>query len=371
MNWLKTGYLTAITLGLLLTPVPGIADETPLELQGKSVALYPVSMTAGGQPANAELQKAETALAERLGLMLEMNGMKLSILSQKPEGITSMNSLSEIKTKAASALRETGNGSDYYLYTQILGVRTKKGLVMTRNCAVLLDAKGQEVWSQDPKDLQSIQSPLAACARIVQSLQSVSDLKLPARPRDVPYGPMARLIDERAGLPPRPEREAAFDKFNTERSTFTKAALTIFPLRIWEQENGSSEAARILAAKLNESGMFKTNLVAQIDPVIKTERNPNPRKILWDTASNFRNYLQKNNVATEYALFIDGSLPDNRLHIVLCTGLGDWMLIDAARKTTDDIDLSMPENMAEIAFQQIKKRIRPAKKPLISTGARK
>ena len=118
--------------------------------------------------------------------------------------------------------------------------------------------------------------------------------------------------------------------------------------------------AQALAEKLNEVGLFQLATVAEVDTGLKMERNPNQMKILWDTARMFRAYLKEHSAETDYALLVDVTLPAHHLHLILCDGSGEWVMVDLQNSHHQDfneINAQTVEDAATLALRRMKKRV--------------
>jgi hypothetical protein len=146
----------------------------------------------------------------------------------------------------------------------------------------------------------------------------------------------------------------------TERSSFGQATLTIYPFRIWGTEEGSFEGAKALAEKLNEAGLFQGAAVAGMDTGLKARRNPNQMKILWDSARMFRKYLRDHPADTDYALLVDVTIPADHLHLILCKGSGEWMMVDFQNSHHQDFSEIEPKTLDDcvsLAVRRFERRL--------------
>ncbi len=358
MRTLKT---TCVATGIILATLTGLtcnADESKLKLHGKTIIVYPIAIGEPGKPDVGDSNDIDVRIAEGVAVMLERFGMKPDVLSERPKNISSEDSLPDVEKKVQSFQGGTKTASDYFLFARIEGERTAG---ITRVCGVLTDSAGQVVWSQDPSDFPDgpIEGPMGACQQICGALLMTSDLKEPASEEDVPYGPMAAKMDERSGVPPKPERDAMHKRFEAANASFSESTLSIYPFRVWKTEDGSVEGAEALAEKLNEAGLFKAS-VANTDTKLKATRNPNQMKIMWDTARDFRSYLRKHPADTNYALLVDVTIPTHHVHIVLCEGSGEWVtvsLMNSHHPEFKEIDPETLEDCVELAFRRLKSTI--------------
>jgi len=357
MRTLKIIECIAITV--LLSTMAGFtcsAQEPPFEFYGKSLTIYPIGYTMDGQPMAAEME-FDTRVAELIGTMLERLGMLPSISSASPRKIRPDDSLLELEKKLLAFQARSGIESDYVLYVRMDSLLTESGPMVTRLCVVMSDVRGQIVWARDDSEMPRI-NPMDVCHLIARTLKDHSDLREPD-PDNVPYGEMARMMDERSGLPPLPERDDMDERFASACDSFSNTSLTIYPFRIWKKKKGSFEGAGALAEKLNEDGLFMAS-VADSDTCLKAKRDPNQMKIMWDTAKSFRQYLTEHPAEADYALLVDATIPAHHLHLILCTGTGDWVMVDLQNSHHDDFNEFAPKTVDDcvaLAHRRLQRRI--------------
>lgn len=356
----------AITLATL-TGLTCKADEPQLRLHGKTLTVYPIVLAKPDRPIDKDAQKSGERIAEIVGYQLEQYGLLPGVSALYPDTIVEDDSLTEVEQKFQTFVKGKTAGKDYALFA-LLGVKpSRRGPAVARICAILTDTKGRNVWSKEITELPEgrMSSPLGACMMLAGEIRSASDLQEPD-PDNVPYGPMARLMDQRNGLPPKPERDAMEKRFEATYKSFSEATLSIYPFRIWETEEGSVEGAEALAKKLNEAGQFKAS-VASTDTQLVATRDPDQpsqMKILWDTARDFRSYLKEHPADTDYALLVDVTIPTHHLHIVLCKGSGEWMtasLMNSHHPEFQKVDPKTMDDCVELAFLRLKATIQKQK----------
>ena len=336
---MKTRNTISIAIIALLVTTTGFisnADTVRLPLSGKSLTVYPIVLARPDKPIDAKTQHFGERIAEVVGLQLEQHGMLPGVSAEYPETITPDDTLVEVEQKFQTFVEGEAIESDYALFA-FFGVKPgERGPAVARICVALTDASGRVAWSKDITDIPGGEggSPMGALMKLIGEIRSVSDLKVPT-PDDVLYGPMARLMDQRNGLPPKPERDAMNERFEAARDSFSEAPLAVYPFRIWETENGSGEGAEALAGKLTQAGLFRasavgtdTHLVATRDP-----EQPSQMKIMWDTARDFRSYLREHPADTDYALLVDVTIPTHHVHLVLCEGSGAWVAVSLMNRS--------------------------------------
>lgn len=142
---------------------------------------------------------------------------------------------------------------------------------------------------------------------------------------------MARLMEERNGLPPESEREALPERQKSFKETRQKASIAIFPGRV----AGASIAANAeeLAKMITDAGLCKSVFAAQ-SPLLKTSQaDPSEMKVLWDLARAFKEYVKKNPSDADYTLYADYVFNPEKweqgyVHFVVCDRNGEWVIVD-------------------------------------------
>jgi hypothetical protein len=354
-KWIAVAALIAATAGSICN-----AEEPQLNLQGKSITVYPVVLGRSDKPDDADTIKFGVRVAEVVGLGLEQHGMHPEISDETPEAIASEDSLIQMEQKLQAFVTENKPDTDYTLFTRFLIKPAGRGPAVARICAAITDAAGQVLWSKEITELPEGRgsSPLGACMLLGNAVRSASDLEEPD-PENAPYGPIAQLMDQRNGLSPKPERDAMARRFEAAQASFATSTLSVYPFRIWETEAGSVEGGEALVAKLTAAGLFlasateeDTRLVATRDP-----DQPSQMKIMWDTARDFRAYLREHPADTNYALLVDVTVPVHHVHLVLCEGSGEWVtasLMNSHHPEFKELDPETLEDAITLAFQRLK-----------------
>ncbi len=350
IKWISAIALLAMTTGLVCK-----ADEPKLQLGGRTLTVYPIVLARPDKAIDEKTQKFGERVAEVVGLTLEQHGMLPGVSAEYPETIVEDDGLAEVEQKFQTFVEGEAIETDYALFA-FFGVKpSKRGPAVARICVALADATGRIVWSKDITEIPEgrMGSPLGACVLLSDEIRSVSDLK-----EGDTYGPMARLMDQRNGLPPKPERDAMKKRFEAAYDSFSEASLSVYPFRIWETEEGSVEGAKALAGKLTQARLFRasavdtdTRLVATRDP-----DQPSQMKIMWDTARDFRNYLREHPADADYALLVDATIPTHHVHLVLCEGSGEWVtasLMNSHHPEFQEVDPKTLEDCVELAFRRL------------------
>jgi hypothetical protein len=121
------------------------------------------------------------SMAEGLGIMLERRGMLPSISPHYPESIWVDENLAEVAKQLHALRNQWKMETDYTLFARFEGKQAGQAF-MVRARAVMTDATGKTVWSQDPKEFSEGGNmwPIALYMELGRTLTVVSDLKEPA-----------------------------------------------------------------------------------------------------------------------------------------------------------------------------------------------
>lgn len=360
MKNLTTKWITVIALLAATTGSVCMAEKSQLKLQNQSITVYPIVLGRADKADDADTIQFGTRIAEVLGLLLEQRGMQVGISEDYPDAAGSDDSQAQIEQKVQAFVAGKSEATDYTLFARCWIKPAGRGPAIDKICAVVTDHTGQIVWSKEITDLPEREgcSPMGACMVLQSTLRDASDLKEPD-PDNVPYGPLAELMDQRNGLPPQPERDAMEQRFEAARDSFAESSLSVYPFRIWETEAGSDEGANDLADQLTKAGLFRasatdtdTQLVATRDP-----EQPSQMKILWDTARDFRAYLREHPADTDYALLVDASIdPVRHVHLILCEGSGEWVatsLMNSHHPEFKEMDRETLDDCVALALQRL------------------
>ncbi|MFC1761436.1 hypothetical protein ACFL6U_05085 [Planctomycetota bacterium] len=362
---ITTILLLAITVGSICK-----ADELPLQLKGKTLTVYPIVLAKPDKPITKDARKFGERIAEVVGYQLEQYGLLPGMSTAYPETISEDDSLAKVEQNVLTFVKGESTGTDYALFAFFRVGPSKRGPAVSRICVVLADTAGQKIWSRDIADIPEgrMSSPLGACMMLAGKIRSTSDLEEPD-PDNIPYGPMARLMDQRNGIPPKPERDAMEQRFEAAYESFSDTTLSIYPFRIWKTEDGSTEGAKALAEKLNEADLFKASAVSTDTHLVATRDpdQPSQMKILWDTARDFRSYLREHPASTDYALLVDITIPTHHVHIILCEGSGEWMtasLMNSHHPEFEEVNPKTLEDCVELAFRRLTTTVQEQKEQM-------
>ena len=362
MKTLNTKCIAAIALFATATGVICKADEAKLQLQGKTLMVYPILMGKEGIPNDEGDIKFGIVVGKNTAMLIEEYGMRPDISTEGPASITDGDSLAAMEEKFRTFLEGEKVESDYSLFARFRLGPSKHGPRIIRACSMLADSNGQVVWSEEKTEFPEKYSPMHGMMGLMNAIHSASDLKEPDW-ENRKQGPFAKRMQQQLGMPSAEEYEAMDARFEAAKESFKEATLTVYPFRIWKQEEGSTAGAGVLAKKLNEAGIFKSAIVAETDTGLVAKRDPDSPgqpAIIAASARDFSKYLKEHPPATDYALLADVTVPVHHVHLVLCDKSGAWLHFNIANSHHDDYRNLKPktvEDSAELAFGRLKARI--------------
>lgn len=289
-------------------------------------------------------------LTELIGVLLEQQGLKTIELGQfafTPAEKTGMTALTD---SLAGFVKHHPVTNEYVLYAELNGNR-QTGLEEIRT--VVLDKTGALVWTdrQGPEDeaVKKLEArePMTFSMLLVERLAPNLGLSEETAKAAKP-GKMAKLMEERSGLPPQTERDSLPQRQAEMKKLGKKATMVVFPVRSGGTAN--AEAATALTTLVNKADLCRATQATQ-SPLLKaSQADPNELKVLWDLAREFREYVRNNPVKSEYALYADfGFNPQNWeqgfVHFVVCDVRGDWVIVDFANSHHPDYQSVKPTSI--------------------------
>jgi serine/threonine protein kinase len=322
---------------------PGPGTETVARVGNPSSSLTVLPLRLGGQPVDR--------LAEVVGLLIEQSGLESVELGSAvfdPGGNTGMDAL---QNALGAFLTEHPVSTDYALYAEYNGV-PGKGINELR--AVLLDRAGRVAWSErltaDDEPFRQLENPdpMNVSILLVNRLSPVMGLNEETRRLARP-GRIARLFEERSGVPPESERAAISDRQKTMKDARRTLTLLVFPARA----NGAVDAtsAGVLAQVINEAGLCRAIVSPGAAAIEPTQLVPDELKMLWTLARSFQGYVRQTHPDADYLLLADYSYYPERweiglVHFVVCNRQGDWVIVDLQNSEQQDYQAIKPTSSA-------------------------
>jgi hypothetical protein len=267
-------------------------------------------------------------LTEVVGLLLERQGLKnidLGKTAFNPEDKTDMERL---PVSLGEFIRKNPITTEYALYAEYNGNR-QTGLDELR--AVVVDKTGAVVWTdrQTPQDeafkrLES-REPMTMSVLLIERLSPQLSLNEETA-KTAKTGKMARLMEERSGMPPENERTPLPGRQEEMKKAMPKATLVVFPARIGGNVADAASAADV-AKMVNDAGLCKAEPAKQSLLLKASQADPNELRTLWNLAREFRDYARKNPMNADYVLYADYAFNPHQweqgfVHFVVCDRKG-------------------------------------------------
>jgi len=340
----SAGSVSAASGQAVVTPNKGERIEA-MKKKGPDASLTILPVRLAGQPFDR--------LTEVIGLFLEQKGLRSIELGSSvfnPEAGVTVEALAD-----AVGLFVKGNPvtTDYAMYAEFNGDR-QTGLNELR--AVLVDRTGAVVWTDrlGPEDeaFRKLESPNPMLMsnllteRVGAQLGLDEESAKAAKP-----GKMARLMEERSGLPPQEERSALQEREKELKRVMPNATLMVFPARVVGKAADAASATE-LAGRIHNAGLGKASPAGQSILMKSSQRDPNEMKVLWDLAREFRDYVRKNPPEADFILFADYVFnPQNweqgYIHFVVCDRRGEWVIVDMQNSHHPDYQSVKPVSQAD------------------------
>jgi hypothetical protein len=327
-------------LAVLFASAPALAQETPEKPQvspGQETRLE--QMKAKGPNASLTILPVRVAgkpfdrVTEVVGLLLEQQGLKDIELGKTAFNPGDKADLERTAVSLGEFIKKNPVATDYALYAEYNG---HQGVDELR--ALVVDESGALVWSDllTPQDeawkKMGAKLDLMGCSvLLVQRLMPQLSLNEQTAQAAKP-GKMARLMDQRSGLPPEDERTPLPERQQEMKRRLPQATLAVFPARIGGHLVGTGGATNlvkmIVGAGLCEATPAKEALLLK-----SSQADPNEMKALWDLAREFRDYVRNHPVDADYALYADYVFNSKHweqgiVHFVVCDRKGEWVIVD-------------------------------------------
>ncbi len=311
------------------------------ELKGKgvgaSITIYPVRL---GNTHSKDV-------AEVVGLMLEKGGMGDLYIADAIFDPGAADDLEQLGENFAGFVSQQSQAAEYGLYAEFLG-SPKSGVKQVRG--LIADRAGRVVWTdrQVPgdADFDKVQPkcPMSCCVLLNKRLTSVLNF---GDSRNAKPGKMVELWEKKSGVPDEKERLAIEKRAEVFKESASSAEMVVFAARIGKSFN--SRAAVDLASMINARKLVAAKCNDQsVNIVVKPSSNQ--QRVLWDFARAVREYIKKNPVDSDYALFADYMLDQKRgevhaVHLVICDRNGDWVVVEFQNSHQAEYKRIAPESV--------------------------
>jgi hypothetical protein len=275
-------------------------------------------------------------LTEVVGLFLEKQGLKNIELGKTAFNPEDKIDMERLASSLGEFLRRNPITTEYALYAEFNGTR-ETGLVELR--AIVVDKTGAVVWAdrQTPEDegfkRLKPREPMTVSIHLVERLSPQLSLSEETRKAAKP-GRMARLMDERSGMPPENERTPLPGRQGQLKTAMPRATLVVFPVRVRMAGSAADAAtAADLAKVINDAGLCKAEPAKQSLLLKASQADPNELKVLWDLAREFRDYVRKDPANADYVLYADYRFNPQHweqgfVHFIVCDRKGEWVIVD-------------------------------------------
>jgi|GEM_PF-1374669 len=272
-------------------------------------------------------------LSEVVGFLLESQGLKRIELGETTFDSGTHTPMEQVAASLGEFVRQHPITTEYALYAEYNGT-SDTGFVELRS--VVADKSGATVWTdrQTPQEdaLGTLEGPdliefsRLLVERLSPELGLSEETSAAAKP-----GKMARLIEERYGMPPASEQAALPARQDQMKKVGPSATLLVFPVRI--NEAADAVSATNLVRLINEAGLCKAAAAKQ-NLLLKASRDDaNEMKAMWNLAREFRDYVRENPLDADYALYADCVFNPRwweigYVHFVVCNRQGEWVIVD-------------------------------------------
>lgn len=349
---LLTRTFSTILLAVLLLPAmvsaqqkqskPSVSKEQQQKLDlmksrgiRSSITILPVRLM--GEPFDR--------VSEVVGVLLEQQGLVKIELSKTAFTHTGGTDLPKLPVEVGEFAKKQGIRTDYVLYAEMNGDKDNQRIAEL--VGIVVDKTGAVVWTDrlgpGDEEFKKVEDPdpMGFSVLLVQRLGPQMGLNEETAKNAKP-GKMAAIMNERSGVPPESETSPMPQRQQVFRDNISHSSLIVFPLRL--QGKTDKEGAGALARMISDSRICQTGLAANELLLKSSQEGPNEMKKLWDLARDFRDYLKKNPVNADYAMYADYALP-GYVHFVVCDRKGDWVIADLQNSTRPDFIAFQPNTV--------------------------
>jgi len=293
-------------------------------------------------------------VGEVLGIFMERAGMQNVDTTTDEFAPPADSDLPAVAAAFAEHVKAKPPTTDYALFAQFVGspaegLKIARGIVVTR--------AGEIVWTDEQKagdadfDRLHPREPMTCCQLLAGRLREALALDDPLR-ADAPKGKLSERLERRSGVPTAEERRALESAFAEFKQRAAEATLTVYQVRVNDELD--KEATEQLVAALGAAGRLSKVATAEKPLVLDVVHDMNEQKVLWSLARDLRTALQKHPAAPDYVLYahyLMGPKPGqvHAVHFVICTGGGDWVLVDFQNDHHADFQRIDPQSTEDCA----------------------
>lgn len=286
-------------------------------------------------------------VSEIVGLFLEQQGLENIEMGKEvfsPETGTPMDKLAASLGEFVAKKPVT---TEYVLYAEFNG---KPPSSLDELRAVVVDGKGRTVWidrfGEGDADFKNVggRDPMTFSGLLTKRLAPQLGLNDETRKAAQP-GKMARLMEERSGLPLAAERETIPPRTKIFRDSRKTLTLAVFPPRIGDTTDPGQAA--VLAKMITDAGLCRAVPASKSLLLTSSKKDPNELKSLWDLAREFRDYARSSPEKADYVLYADYTFNPERweqgmVHFIVCDRSGEWTIVDLQNSHQPDYQSIRP-----------------------------
>jgi hypothetical protein len=316
-----------------------------MKMKGPDASLTVLPVRLAGQPSER--------VTEVVGLLLEQHGLKNIELGKAAFQLPDKAGLEILAGAVGEFVKKNSMATSYALYAEYNG-NPQTGLNELR--AVVVDQAGAPVWTdrQTAEDTAfkrlGSPDPMAMSVLLVKRLGPQLGLNEETAKAAKP-GKMARIMDERSGLPTPDERSALKERQKEMKKGMPKAALLVFSARVGGVA-ADPLSANDLAGLINTAKLSTASPAGQALLMKASQGDPNELKALWNLAREFRDYARNNPPEADYVLYADyvfnsRNWEQGYLHFVVCDRKGEWVIVDMQNSHHPDYRNIKPTSRAD------------------------
>jgi hypothetical protein len=377
---LSSRVVPALAAVLLVVPLyggePSASPKPDVASHVRSVTVFPIVLGSGTPIAGVPADMSKN-VAELVGLFLERGGMKEIEIVDATFAPPKEADLAKLSEAFGQFVQSRTLATEYALCGQFLGtpgkgvdeirlvVADRQGKVVLTKCLDRQQLLLKRMFSGEDKVC-----PMLASYYTVDALRGFWGLADPNR-KDAPEGKLAKLWNEKSGVPAKSEQKAMQSRLDTLKKNINTSTVAVFPVRM--SGKSDAQAAERLAQMLAKAGLGRAR-VDGVDPNLQIQPNTNQTRILWDTARAFQGFLRKHPPTADYALLTeygigrshDGKVVVGGVQFVLCDHNSDWVLLELRNDDHPDfrrINPQSPDDCGRLVVEAMEKALRSGVKP--------
>ncbi len=286
-------------------------------------------------------------VSEIVGLFLEQQGLEDIEIGKDVFSPETGTPLDKLAASLGEFVAKKPTITEYVLYAEFNG---KPHSPFDELRALVVDSKGRAVWidrfGEGDADFRKVgdRDPMGFSSLLAMRLAPRMGLNDETRKAAKP-GKMARLMEERSGLPPAAEREAIPPRTKIFRESRKALTLALFPPRIGDTTDPGQAA--VLAKMITDAGLCRAVPASKSLLLTSSKKDPNELKSLWDLAREFRGHARSSPEEADYVLYADYTFNPQQweqgmVHFVVCDRSGEWTIVDLQNSHQPDYQSVRP-----------------------------